>query len=146
MVTSSWGPYPPAALPCSNGGSISAFHQILAGSTYSPSPGLGQLTSLLLLSFVCLSSFFVFLMCLLFYLVIYLFFPCLSFILFHVYVFALSPHPAVGSGCTFLGCLIQSSTWVTRLPLPPASLTLLQCFCLASCTCWEPVTNHIFPM
>jgi len=37
----------------------------------------------------------------------YLSLLCLSFILFHVYVFALSPHPAVGSGCTLLGCFLE---------------------------------------
>jgi hypothetical protein len=85
---------------------------------------LGQLTSLLLLSSLCFSSpFFVFVFNIspiLFGYLSLLSLPFFHFISFHVYVFALSPHPAVGSGCTFLGCLIQSSTEL--LDSPPSSL------------------------
>jgi hypothetical protein len=121
MVTDSWGPYPPAALPRCNGGSIShlRFPSDPCRICLLPFPWgwAAHLPSFIILCcFSSLSLCFCFFIFLLIYLVIYHFFPCLSFILFHVYVFACLPVLQLVVAALTWAVLIQSSTELLDSP------------------------------
>jgi hypothetical protein len=136
VVTSFWGPHPPA-VPCLNGGSIShvCFPSDSFLDLHTPLPlDLGSSSPFFYYPLVCFSFPFCLYSC--FLCLFYLFITFLSSLSFYfIYMFLLSPCPAVGgSGCTYLGHLNTEWHWATRLS-PPSRLSHIVPLLLAGITC-----------